>query len=263
MSAPSRRALRAPGLARSLITALRIEGFRLLLIGGLAGLSIALLQRAFPPDDHRWAGRHVTAWRASAASSSAAVRDSAMAALAMLEPHAPETIELAAQLLGDTDSRVSTGAIRELQEAARARPASAASVQRALAWTLRTGGSRARQNAARVVGALGADAAPLLSALVDAGTDSADATRAAVATALGAVLEGAPLTSAPVRDRALSLLFQMMRDPAWPVRDAALEGLLRGATLDHRLANAIAVARMDPRTEVRERALAATDSGWR
>jgi HEAT repeat protein len=180
-----------------------------------------------------------------------------MAALAMLEPHAPETIDVAVQLLADTDVRVSTGAIRALQEVARARPASAAGVQRALAWTLRVGGSGARHNAARVVGALGSDAAFLVSALVDAGTDSADATRAAVATALGAVLEAAPLTSTPtVRDRATALLFQMVRDPAWPVRDAALEALFRDASIGHRLAEAIAVARMDPRPEIRERAAA-------
>jgi HEAT repeat protein len=117
------------------------------------------------------------------------------------------------------------------------------------------GDSRARANAARVAGALGKLGAPVVPALIIAGADTAELARAAVATALGGTLEVASLLLAPpVLRTAIAQLLSAARDPAWLVREAALEALFRAAPIDARVAAIVDAALEDPCAEVRERA---------
>jgi HEAT repeat protein len=227
----------------------------LAVIVALAASFLFVLDAAMRTGEGRWGGRTASDWRPSLTSSSAAARDSALAGLRMLAPHSSRTIRSAATMLSDHDENVTTSAVQALLDAARNGGPAVVTVQQEVYRMLVVGDSRARANAARVAGALGALGAPVVPALIIAGADTAELARAAVATALGGTLEVAPLFLAPpVLRTAIAQLLSAARDPAWLVRDAALEALFRAAPTDARLAAIVDAALEDSCAEVRERA---------
>jgi hypothetical protein len=257
MRPPRPRRDRPTSWKRALARALLAEGARLAALAALAGAFLLVLHGAMRSADRRWEGRTASEWLPSLTSPVPAARDSALAAQRMLEPFTSRTIRSAAAMLADHDVRVSTSAMHGLVDAAHGGGATLLMVQHELRRTFYGGDSRARANAARVAGALGRLGGPLVPALVVAGADTAELARAAVASALGGTLEVAPLLlERRARRAAVAHLLGAAGDPAWPVREAALEALFRAAPTDARVAAAVGVALEDSCAEVRERAIA-------
>jgi hypothetical protein len=251
---PQRRD-RSTSWKRALARALIAEGAHLAAIVALAASFLLVLDVAMRSDERRWGGRTASEWRPSLTSTVPAERDSALAAQRMLEPYASRTIRSAAAMLSDHDERVSTSAMHGLLDAAHSGGATLVLVQHEVRRALLGGDSRARANAARVTGALGKLGGSLVPALVIAGADTAELARAAVASALGGTLEVAPLfLERPVRRAAVAHLLSAVRDPAWLVREAALEALFRALPTDARVAAVADAALEDSSAEVRERA---------
>jgi HEAT repeat protein len=237
------------------VRALIAEGAHLAAIVALAASLLVTLHVVMGADERRWGGRTASEWLPSLTSPLPAARDSALAALRLLEPYTSRTIRSAAAMLADHDERVSTSAMHGLLDAARSGGAMLVPVQHEVRRALLDGDSRARANAARVAGALGKLGGSLVPALVIAGADTAELARAAVASALGGTLEVAPLVlERPVRRAGVAHLLSAARDPAWLVREAALEALFRAAPTDIRVAAVVDAALADSSAEVRERA---------
>jgi hypothetical protein len=250
-----RRRDRRTSWPRLLARALVVEGTHLAAIAALAASFILLFDSVLGSHERRWGGRTASEWRPSLTSPIAAARDSALAAQRTLAPFASRTVRAAAAMLSDPDEGVSTSALHALLEAAHGGGATLVLVRQEVHHLLDGGNARARARAARVAGALGALGGPLVPALLAASRDTAEAVRAAVATALGGTLEAAPqLLTARVRGMAVDHLVRTVRDPAWLVREAALEALFRAAPADARVGAIVATALKDPSAEVRERA---------
>ena len=250
-----RRRVRPTSWKRALLRALIAEGAHLAAIVAAAAAFLLVLHAAMRSGERRWGGRTASEWLPSLTSPLPAARDSALAGLRTLDPHTNRTIRVAATMLSDHDEDVATSAIHALLDAARSGGAALVVAQHEVRCALLGSDSRARANAARVAGALGKLGGSLVPALVIAGADTAELARAAVATALGGTLEVAPLfLEQPVRRTAVAHLLSAASDPAWLVREAALEALFRAVPTDARVAAVVDAAIEDSSAEVRERA---------
>jgi HEAT repeat protein len=207
------------------------------------------------PDATRWSGSTATEWIARLRSPAPESRDSAIVALAALEPGARRTLAAAAVLLADSSEDVANDAMDALLVVRDRERNALHMVLELTTQTLKAQGSIGRTKAARVLGAIGRPAVPAVADLVQTMSDTNASVRAAIAAAIGSILEGAgKRVDTRVVATATATLSAALRDPSPLVRDAAIESLFRIVPDDPRLPVLFQAARYDSSADVRERA---------
>jgi HEAT repeat protein len=207
------------------------------------------------PDATRWSGGTATEWVARLQSPAPESRDSAIVALAALEPAARRTLAAAAVMLADSSEEVANAAMGALLVVRDSERRALPMVLELTTRILRARGSIGRTNAARVLGAIGRPAVPAVADLVQTMNDTNASARAAMAAAIGSILEGAgQRVDTRVVATATATLSAALRDPSPLVRDAAIESLFRIVPEDPRLPVLLQAARHDSSADVRERA---------
>ena len=187
-------------------------------------------------------------WVIALRSPSRVVRDSALAAIAYLEPTAASTIGVVLPLLDDPDAELRADAASILIVAARASENRAAAVEQSMANVLAGGHSAAARTQAATVLGKTRPGPTGLTALMSATTDTDWPVRSAAIFALAD--RGGPATT-----REMSAILQAVDDSEAEVRAAAMESLRR-MWPDHELVlSAAGAALEDSASMVREQAI--------
>lgn len=218
------------------------------LVLAMAAALVAVVDYFTPPAKRTAWHEPMSYWVIALRSPSRVVRDSALAAIAYLEPTAARTIGVVLPLLDDPDRQLRARAASMLIVVARASEDRAAAVEQSMANVLAGGHSAAaRLQAATVLGKT--RPGPIgLAAIMSALTDPVGDVRSAAIFALAD--RGGPATP-----REMSVVLRAAHDSEAEVRAAAMESLRR-MWPDHELVLSAAGAALDDSSSmVREQAV--------
>jgi HEAT repeat protein len=218
------------------------------LVFAMAAALIAVVNYFTPRAKRTAWNEPMSHWVIALRSPSRAARDSALEAIAYLEPTAASTIGIVLPLLDDPDAELRADAASMLIVVARASEDRAATVEQSVANVLAGGYSAAARTQAAIVLGKTRPGPRGLTAIMSALTDPESDVRSA---AIFALAEG----GGPATPREMSALFKATHDSEAEVRAAAIESLRRMWPDNESVLSAAGAALEDSASMVREQAI--------